>query len=99
MLRELLDTSGATLLVGAAALAVLLPLRQVAPRFPAALLVVGAAVGVSWWLELEERGVAVVGSVPSGLPSLEVPYPGVVDTFLLLPAAAGIFLVASPTRS
>ena len=37
---------------------------------------------------------AVVGSVPSGLPSLNVPYPGLGDTFLLLPAAAGIFLVA-----
>jgi sulfate permease, SulP family len=33
VVRELLDTSGTTLLVGAGALAVLLPLRYVAPRF------------------------------------------------------------------
>jgi high affinity sulfate transporter 1 len=94
VLRELLDTSGATLLVGAAALAVLLPLRHVAPRIPAALFVVCGAIAISWWLELEERGVGVVGTLPSGLPSLDVPFPGVVDTVRLVPAAAGIFLVA-----
>jgi high affinity sulfate transporter 1 len=92
--RELLDTSGATLAVGAAALAVLLPLRYVAPRLPAALFVVAGAIAISWWLELEEHGVAVVGDVPAGLPSLDVPWPGAGDLFRLLPAAAGIFLVA-----
>jgi SulP family sulfate permease len=94
VVRELLDTSGTTLAVGAAALAVLLPLRYVAPRLPAALFVVAGAIAFSWWLELEDHGVAVVGDVPSGLPSLGVPYPGAGDFFRLLPAAAGIFLVA-----
>jgi sulfate permease, SulP family len=94
VIRELLDTSGATLLVGAGALAVLLPLRYVSPRLPAALFVVAGAIAVSWWLDLEDYGVAVVGDVPSGLPSLDVPYPGGGDLFRLLPAAAGIFLVA-----
>jgi SulP family sulfate permease len=93
VLRELLDTHGTTMLVGACALAVLLPLRFVAPRLPAALFVVAGAVGVSWWLDLEDRGVAVVGTVPSGLPGFDVPYPGIRDLFVLLPAAAGIFLV------
>jgi MFS superfamily sulfate permease-like transporter len=35
----------------------------------------------------------VVGSVPSGLPGLEVPSPPLVDVLTLLPAAIGIFLV------
>ena len=55
VVRELGGTSGITLLVGALALAVLISMRFVAPRFPAALLVVVAAIGVSWWLDLEER--------------------------------------------
>jgi sulfate permease, SulP family len=93
VVRELGDTSGTTLLVGAAALAVLLPLRRVAPTLPAALVVVASAIAISWWLDLEEHGVAVVGEVPSGLPSIEVPYPGFVDLLRLVPAAAGIFLV------
>ena len=92
--RELPETSGVTLAVGAAALAVLIPLRYVAARFPAALVVVAGAIGASWWLDLEERGVAVIGSVPSGIPDLDLPIPGGGDALLLLPAAVGIFLVS-----
>jgi sulfate permease, SulP family len=94
VVRELGDTSGLTLAVGTAALAVLIPLRYVASRFPAALLVVVGAIGVSWWLDLEERGVAVTGSVPSGIPDLELPIPSGGDALLLLSAAVGIFLVS-----
>jgi sulfate permease, SulP family len=94
VVRELGDTSGLTLAVGAAALTILIPLRYVAPRFPAALLVVVGAIGASWWLDLEERGVSVVGSVPSGLPDLALPIPGGGDALLLLTAAVGIFLVS-----
>jgi SulP family sulfate permease len=91
---ELGETSGVTLAVGAAALAILIPLRYVAGRFPAALLVVVGAIGASWWFDLEERGVSVTGSVPSGIPDLDIPIPGGGDALLLLPAALGIFLVS-----
>jgi SulP family sulfate permease len=91
--QELGETSGITLAVGLVALAVLLPLRFVAPRIPAALVVVAGAILVSWWLELDDHGVAVVGDLPSGLPNVDVPYPGIADLFRLAPAAVGIFLV------
>ena len=94
VVQELGETSGATLAVGVAALAVLIPLRYLAGRFPAALLVVVGAIGASWWFDLEERGVSVTGSVPSGIPALDIPIPGGGDTLLLLPAAVGIFLVS-----
>jgi sulfate permease, SulP family len=94
VVRELGDTSGLTLAVGATSLAVLIVVRQVAGRFPAALLVVVAAIGLSWWLDLEERGVSVTGSVPSGIPELDIPIPGGGDALLLLSAAVGIFLVS-----
>jgi len=94
VLAELGEIQGTTLLVGAVALAVLLPLRFVAPRLPAALFVVAGAIAASWLLNLEERGAAVVGSVPAGLPDLDVPTPPVGDVLTLLPAAIGIFLVA-----
>jgi len=60
----------------------------------AALLVVVGAIGISWWLDLEDRGVAVVGSVPSGIPDVDIPIPGGGEVLLLLPAAVGIFLVS-----
>jgi high affinity sulfate transporter 1 len=94
VVRELDDTSGITLLVGLGALAILILLRLVAGRFPAALLVVVGAIGASWWLDLEDRGVAVTGSVPSGIPDIDIPIPGGGDALLLLPAAVGIFLVS-----
>ena len=94
IIGELGDIQGTTLLVGALALAVLLPLRFVAPRLPAALFVVAGAIAASWLLDLEERGVAVVGAVPAGLPSVDVPTPPLADVVTLLPAAVGIFLVA-----
>jgi sulfate permease, SulP family len=92
--REFGDGSGATLAVGAAALAVLLPLRFVWPRVPTALFVVVASIAFSWAWDLESVGVAVVGDIASGLPSLGIPWPGWSDAFQLAPAAVGIFLVA-----
>jgi high affinity sulfate transporter 1 len=72
-LGSLGDTSGSTLVVGAIALAVVFGLRQVAPRVPGALVLVVGGLLASWLLDLEEMGVAVVGPVPRGLPSVEVP--------------------------
>ena len=63
----------ATLLVGVVALAGILLLRFVVPSVPGALvLLVGGLLG-SWLLDLGSRGVALVGDVPRGLPSLDLP--------------------------
>ena len=84
---------GTTLAVGALGLGILLPLRFLAPRVPAALLVVVGASLALGWLDLVAHGVAVVGTIPSGLPELAAPSPTVEDTLTLLLSAAGIFLV------
>jgi sulfate permease, SulP family len=94
VVRELGSVSGATVAVGAAALAILFALRLVMPKLPAALLVVIAAIGVSWALDLQEHGVAVVGAIPAGLPSFALPTPAWQDVVKLLPAAIGIFFVS-----
>lgn len=52
-------------------------------------------IGLSWWLDLSSHGIAVVGDIPSGLPSLRIPTPPVVDILKLVPAALGIFLVCT----
>ncbi len=92
--REIGNVSGTTLTVAVVALAVMLALRRIAPRFPAALVVVVAGIAVSAWLNLDAHGVAVVGEIPSGLPSLAFPTPPLTDVFDLLPAAVGLFLVS-----
>src|SRR5690606_39268228 len=40
---------------------------------PRALLVVVVATAVAWLAGLEQRGVAVIGAVPAGLPALSLP--------------------------
>jgi SulP family sulfate permease len=92
--RELGAASGTTVLVSVVALSALLLARRILPRLPAALIVVVASIVVSWALDLAGNGVAVIGAIPSGLPSLAVPRPPVGDIVDLVPAAIGIFLVS-----
>jgi len=94
VLQELGDVSGATMLVALAALASLLVLRRLMPKLPAALIVVVASIALSWTLDFDEHGIAVVGAIPAGLPSIELPGVGLSDVLALVPAAVGIFLVS-----
>jgi high affinity sulfate transporter 1 len=92
--KEIGETSTTTLAIGALALAVLLALRYLAPRFPAALVVVVLAIVASSAFSLADHGVATVGSIPPGLPGVGVPRPPLRDVFELIPAALGLFLVS-----
>jgi sulfate permease, SulP family len=94
ILRGLGDASGVTVLVGAVALAVLLALRVAVPLLPAALIVVCASILLSWAFDFSSHGVAVLGPIPSGLPSFDIPSVPGADVLALLPAAVGIFLVS-----
>ena len=71
--RTLGDTHLATVVVGAAALAVVFGLRVVAPAIPGALVLVVGGLLASRLFDLAARGVALVGDVPRGLPTFEVP--------------------------
>src|SRR5580693_7586985 len=67
------DTQLVTVAVGIAALVVVFGLRVVAPRVPGALVLVVGGLVASWLFDLGAHGVALVGEVPRGLPSLQVP--------------------------
>ncbi len=67
------QSHGPTVLVGVAALAVVFGLRWLAPSVPGALVLVVGGLLASWLLDLGARGVALVGEVPRGLPSVELP--------------------------
>ncbi len=94
VIQELGDVSGVTVALAAGTLAALFLLRAVMPGLPAALVVVVLAIALSWALDLQAHGVAVVGAIPAGLPNIEVPTPAWQDVVHLLPAAVGIFLVS-----
>ena len=64
---------GTTVLVGVAALGLIIGLRFAAPLVPGALVLVVAGVLAGYLLDLGGHGVALVGDVPSGLPAPELP--------------------------
>ena len=87
------DADGRTVLLAGLTLALLVAIKRWAPTaFPGALVAVAFGIVVSSALDLEEKGVAVVGHVPAGLPGLELPDLGLLEA--LLPAAAGIALMS-----
>jgi high affinity sulfate transporter 1 len=80
--------------IGLFSLALILVLTRTVPKFPAVLAAVVAAIALSLLLDLEARGVSVVGPLPQGLPTFRIPTVGLSDLGLLLAGAIGITLVA-----
>lgn len=93
LLTHLDETSGATLAVGVVALALLFGAERYTPRLPAGLLALVLGIVISGALDLSAHGVAIVGTVPSGLPSVGVPDIKPEDIATLMAAAAGMVLV------
>lgn len=82
-----------TLGLAAAAVATLVALKRWAPRVPRFLLVVVGGTLAVQFLGLDAQGVAVVGKVPAGLPSLQLPSLTLDELQALLPTAFTIALV------
>jgi SulP family sulfate permease len=74
------DVHWATVLVGVAGLALILGLRFALPAVPGALVLVVAGLLASYLLDLEAHGVALVGDVPRGLPTPDLPGCDVFET-------------------
>jgi high affinity sulfate transporter 1 len=85
----------ASLALGVAALALLLGGKRWLPNRPVALLVVIAGIAAVPLLGLEARGVALLGAVPQGLPSLGLPPVSEDDLNDLLPLAMACFLLGA----
>ena len=91
-MQHLPDTSIPTLLVGLAMLAILLGLEKFVPRAPAPLVAVAVGISAMAFLGLQSQGVATVGRIPEGLPSITLPDMDLVAK--LWPSALGIALMS-----
>lgn len=67
------DIDWTSMVFGLVALTLLVLARRWKPTFPAVFVVVLAAAGGSWALDLRSSGSAVVGALPQGLPTLFLP--------------------------
>ncbi len=74
-LGSLGETHLLTLVVGVVSLVVVFGIRHVAPRVPGALVLVVGGLIASYLFDFGDKGVALVGDVPSGLPSFDIPSP------------------------
>jgi len=87
------ETNGASLAIGVGSLALIVGLRRVAPRIPGVFVAVVCATLVTAALGGADE-VPVVGDVPAGLPSFQLPGVSLADLETLVPAAVGIAFVA-----
>ncbi len=92
LVRHLPDTSLITLAVGISMIAILVGLEHFAPKLPAPLFAVGLGITGAYLLNLHAHGVALVGHIPQGLPSLTVPVLSLAGK--LWPGALGIALMS-----
>ena len=92
-LRAFPDAHRADVAVSVGVIVIVLAARRITRRIPGPLIAVIIAIVVSWAADLASHGVAVVGPVPRGLPSLGLPALGWHDAAGLLGAAASMFVV------
>ncbi|WP_252411033.1 SulP family inorganic anion transporter [Aeromonas hydrophila] len=90
--QALPQTSWLTLGVALVTLVVLVVMEWRFPHSPAPLLGVSLGIALVWGWGLNEAGVAIVGAIPTGLPSVTMP--DLTLVLQLLPGAAGIALMS-----
>jgi MFS superfamily sulfate permease-like transporter len=89
-----------TLLLGAGAIILLIGIRKYTPRIPAVLVVLLVSVILSSVLDWQALGVATVGTIPSGLPTVTFPIVSLSQlNIVLLAAGAMVFVGFAETDS
>ena len=91
--RALPHVHWADVAVSVGVIAIVLAARLIARRIPGPLIAVIVAIAVSQAADLARHGVAVIGSVPRGLPSLVLPALGWHAAGALTGAAVSMFVV------
>ncbi|HWQ67378.1 MAG TPA: SulP family inorganic anion transporter [Methanospirillum sp.] len=94
LITHLDETNLPTLLIGLGAILLLSVAGHRFHKLPIALLVVILSIFLMRFSDLPSRGVAMVGTIPGGLPGFMLPDLNLVDIQLLLPLAFAVFLLA-----
>ena len=93
LVRQLGDINVPTLIIGLVSLSVIFALRAYAPKVPAMLVAAVLGIAVVAMFDLQDHGVAIVGAMPDGLPSLTFPGFRLGDVTDLLPDAFALALI------
>jgi len=94
-LRHLGETNSASLLLGGAALALLILGKKLLPHKPVALFVVITGIVAATFIDVGAHGVKLLGAVPRGVPMPSLPAVYYEDLPDLLPLALACFLLGA----
>ena len=94
LLTHLDQTHWLTLAMGVGTLILIFWMRHKYPKIPGALVALAVGILVVTLFYLDERGVVIVGDIPTGLPSLSVPFVGLDTLIVLVVGAVGIVFLA-----
>ncbi|OAI41089.1 DNA repair protein [Verrucomicrobia bacterium SCGC AG-212-E04] len=94
-LRNVGETNNASLLLGGAALALLILGKKFLPNRPVALFVVIGGIVAASFVDLGALGVKLLGDVPRGIPLPGLPAVALSDLRELLPLALACFMLAA----
>ncbi len=93
-IRALPEATIFPVVVALSALGLLFFMRRLPRTFPSALIVLALGIVATYLFRLDTHGVAIVGSIPTGLPSLSLPLLDITSLATLLPRAAVLAVVA-----
>jgi high affinity sulfate transporter 1 len=89
------QVNGTALVIGLACLLVIVGCKRWAPTVPGILIAVSGATIAVWWFNLAaQNGLAVVGPLPQGLPTFQIPIVSLNEIGTLFASALAIALVA-----
>jgi len=87
------DTHAATLVIGIVTGLIIFTLKKISKRIPYGLVVVVLGIALSYLFRFSDEGIAVIGHVPQGLPSLSLPNFNVADTMALIPTILMVTII------
>lgn len=87
------DINPYAVLIGVAAIAIMIVAKRYSPGFPAAILVVVLGILLVYFTNVEYEGLDIVGTIPQGLPSLKIPYVSLNQVGELFPIAIALALI------
>jgi sulfate permease, SulP family len=87
------DSHIPTLLIGLGGIVLLVGIRRVVPRIPGPLMAVIIGTVLVWTARMDISGVAIVGSIPAGLPAFSVPGITFESVQALIPTAITLALL------
>lgn len=94
LIAELDQTNPWTLAIGAGTLALIFVIKRLYPRIPAGLVALALGILAVTIFDLDQKGVSIVGVIPTGLPTPGLPHISLTDLPFLITGAVGIVFLA-----